>query len=126
MCKTTRRTKAATVERTITVTADDDFGSRTIWANLFERHVLKTKVNLVSEVYILEQFPTDFGVGVRFEKQQADGEAYDTNISDALGNMCSCPSGSYRHGECRHIQMAKEALRLGLLGDAPTAKQARP
>jgi hypothetical protein len=111
----TRYTKSATIERTITVTADDDFDTHTVWATVFERHVLKTKVNLVSEVYILERIPADFGVGVHVEKQLADGEAYDVNISDALGNQCSCPAGAYYRGECRHMAMAKQAIRLGLI-----------
>jgi hypothetical protein len=115
MCHSTRYTKNAMVERTITVTVDDAFDCRTVYANVFEKHILKTKVNLISEVYTLERIPADFGTGVHVEKQLADGEAYDVNISAALGNMCSCPSGSYRHGECRHILMAREAIRLGLL-----------
>jgi hypothetical protein len=115
MCYSTRYTKNARVERTITVTADNDFDRYTVWATVFEKFILKTKVNLLSEVYTLEKFATDFGVGIHVEKQLADGEAYDVNISAALGNMCSCPSGSYRHGECRHILMAKEAIRLGLI-----------
>lgn len=116
MCKTTRNTKAAKIERTITVTAQESAGLRFIVAVLQERHQLKTKVNRTCEVYTLERIlDTQFGVGIRFEKHQADGEAYDVNISNALGHQCSCPSGSYRHGECRHIQMAKEAIRLGLV-----------
>lgn len=115
MCQTKRYTKNAEIERSILISHDNDFDKRTVWGVVFERHVLKTKVNVVSEVYTLERFATDFGVGVRVEKQLADGECYDVNISKALGNQCTCPSGSYKHGECRHILMAKEAIRLQLV-----------
>ena len=87
--KSTRYTKSATIERTITVTADDDFDTHTVWGVVFEKFILKTKTNCVSEVYTLERIPADFGVGVHVEKQLADGESYDVNISDALGHQCS-------------------------------------
>jgi hypothetical protein len=114
---TVRQTRAGTIERTIVLSVEEDFGSRTLYGVVFEQKRLKTKVNSASDVYILSRIPADFGVGVHVEKagSTSDGEQYDVNISDALGHQCSCPAGAYYRGECRHMQMAKAAIQLGLL-----------
>ena len=112
-----RHTKAGTIERTIILSIDEEFGSRTVYAVVLEQKHLKTKVNRTSDVYILMRIPADFGAGVHSGKagSTSDGEAYDVNISDALGHQCTCPAGTYYRGECRHVAMAKLALQLNLL-----------
>jgi hypothetical protein len=114
MTTATRQTKACQIERTILVTVDDAFG-RTVFATVFEKKHLKTKTVCTSDVYTLTRIPTQMGgVAVRVDKQLADGESYDVNISSALGDMCCCPAGTYR-GECRHLAMCREAKRRGLI-----------
>jgi len=114
---TVRHTKAGIIERRIFLSVDEDFGSRTVIAVVFEKKHLKTKAVCTSDAYILSRIPADFGVGVHVEKagSTAEGEAYDVNISDALGHQCSCPAGAYYRGECRHMAIAREAIRLGLI-----------
>jgi hypothetical protein len=113
MTTATRTTKAGQIERQIEVSVDDAFG-RTVYATVFEKKHLKTKTVCTSDVYILTRIPADFGIGIRVDKQLADGESYDVNLSRALGDMCCCPAGSYR-GECRHLAMCREAVRKNLL-----------
>jgi hypothetical protein len=115
MQTTTRTTKAGTIERAITVSSDNDFDTYTVWATVAEKHQQKTKCRLAVEVYTLARIPADFGVGVHVKKMTGDREEYDVNISDALGNQCSCPAGAYYRGECRHMAIAREAIRLGLI-----------
>jgi len=114
---TIRHIKAGAIERTIILSVETDFGDPWICAVVFEKKHLKTKTVCTSDAYILSRIPADFGVGVHIEKagRTGNGEAYDVNISDALGNQCSCPAGAYYRGPCRHMQMAQEAIRLGLI-----------
>jgi hypothetical protein len=111
MLTQTRTTKAGTIEREIRLSRDTQ---GRLWAAVTETKHLKTKANVSLDLYDLTPIAADFGVGIRVDKTTGAGESYDVNLSEALGDSCSCPAGSYR-GECRHIQLAREAKRLGLL-----------
>jgi hypothetical protein len=106
-----RTTKAGRIERDIRVSRDTQGH---LWAAVTETRHLKTKSNVTLDLYNLTPIPADFGIGVQIDKTTGEGESYDVNLSDALGDSCTCPAGTYR-GECRHLALAREAKRLGLL-----------
>lgn len=115
MATSTRTTKAGTIERTISITVEDNFG-RTVFANVFEKTQLKTKVKLSSEVYTLERISSDFGVAFQVNKMTGDnaGECYDVCLNvPGGGHSCDCPHGTYRPNDkpCRHVEMCLQALR---------------
>lgn len=120
MLITTRTTKAGRIERRIEVTASDDFGSRTIFASVFEKRFLKTKAACECDVYILERRSSDFGLYVHVKKagSTANGEEYDVLLNaPGGGHTCDCPHGTYKGHikPCRHIECALAAARKNIL-----------
>ena len=107
----TRQTKAGTIEREIRLSRDTE---GRLWAAVTETRHLKTISKVSLDLYDLTPIPADFGLGVQIDKTTGEGESYDVNLSAALGDSCDCPAGTYR-GECRHLSLAREARRLGLL-----------
>jgi hypothetical protein len=116
MCTTTRTTKTATIRREIRITTDDDFGSHTVMAVIFEQHVGVKTTRSTSDVYVLTRLATDFGVGIRCVKSGStgDGEARDVLLNaPGGGHTCDCAWGSYggHKKPCRHIELALLACR---------------
>src|SRR5262249_11040136 len=107
-----RTTKAARITRTITVTADLDFGSRTTIAVVFEKHEGKKTTKCTSDAYLLERIPSQMGgIGVEVVKSgsTSEGEVYQVLLNaPGGGHDCTCPHGAYRgHVKpCRHVEAA--------------------
>lgn len=109
MTTATRNTKAAQIERTISVSASADG----VLASVCETYHRKTKSRIENFTsYLLRRIPADFGKGYEIEKRFA-GEVYHLH-HDHHGITCDCPGGTYK-GNCRHEAILKEAIQKGLI-----------
>lgn len=108
----TRSTKAASITRIIKV--ERNAAENCVEASVCETHHKKTKSVVVSfSCYLIRKIDADFGTAVEVEKRFADGELYHIHANDGVSS-CDCPAGTYK-GKCRHLEMVREAKRMGLL-----------
>ncbi|HEY7157276.1 MAG TPA: hypothetical protein VH575_25205 [Gemmataceae bacterium] len=116
MLTTTRQTKAARIDRTISLSTDDAFGP-TVIGIVFEKRHLKTKCNCTSDAYILERIKCDIG-GLAVLVRKMNGAAaegqHHVHLDAIIGDSCTCEAGTYK-GACRHLEMCREANRRGLV-----------
>jgi hypothetical protein len=119
LTQTTRATKAATIDRTINVTAEREPWGVTVYATVFEHQVGRRTIKNISDVYILSRIEADFGIGIRVEKHTGTGAVYHVNLSNGqlAYDECDCAWGSYggNRKACRHVEACKQAIREGKL-----------
>ena len=113
---TTRQTKAATIQRTITISQEREPWGVTVYASVFEQHHGKRTVKNISDVYVLVRHASDFGVYITAEKVvgESDGEIYDVCLNQpGGGHSCTCKWGAYgsHKKNCRHVEAALQAVR---------------
>ena len=108
-----RTTKAARITRTIAVGLRMDLST---YGMVSEVTHLKTKDKHTTDFYTLTRIPTDFGAGFEVKKDYAPAGAgcHHVHLDQDLGDSCTCEAGVYR-GQCRHLDLCREALRRGLL-----------
>jgi hypothetical protein len=114
MLTATRTTKACDIERTIHVS----IWNHIIRAFITETKQLKTKTTAATTTYILRPRESQLGGAlVEVEKLGTDGEVYHALLSGPHGHECSCPHGTYSKSgkNCRHVEAALEAKKLGLI-----------
>lgn len=110
MLTTTRQTKAATIERNISLTACKD---GEVTAIVLETAMRKRTSSGESKSYFLRKITADFGTAYEVERVDGGGEVYHVH-TDRYGTTCDCPGGTYK-GKCRHLDMVNQAKREGLL-----------
>jgi len=108
-----RTTKAARITRTIAVGLRMDLSTYGLVLEVTQR---KTKERLTQSFYTLKRILADFGIGVLVQKeyQPTSEVVHHVHLDKQLGDSCTCEAGVYK-GQCRHVEMCREALRRGLL-----------
>jgi hypothetical protein len=111
-----RTTKAARITRTISVGLRYEGFTPQVFGIVSETTHQKTQDKTVTTLYDLRRIPTDFGAGFEVKKDYAPaGEGvHHVHLDRDLGDSCTCEAGVYR-GQCRHLDLCREALRRGLL-----------
>lgn len=113
MLTTTRQTKAATIERNISLTACRD---GEVTAIVLETAMRKRTSSGETKSYFLRRIPADFGTAYEVERVDGGGEVYHVHSQSCRnGTTCSCPAGTYGKCVCRHVAMVNQAKREGLL-----------
>jgi hypothetical protein len=103
---TTRRTKAATITRTTTISF--------ALCGTCEVRVSETKGNTTTtDTYLLTRQPSDFGVAFSIRKCDST-DTYDVCLNMlGGGHSCDCKWGTYKSHikPCRHVEACLQALR---------------
>jgi hypothetical protein len=101
----TRETKSGSIPRTITISVEDGFGAKTVYASVLEVKQLKTKTGSSCNVYILNRA---CGVDAGPFEQQRAGAALGREDGDdghgrcnprCAGQVCVAHKKTTTHGE---------------------------